>query len=162
MRPDLPELAEYAVGKGMRAVISTNGTLITPKMAKTLKEIGLSYVGISLDGMQGINDKFRGVPGAYEKALDGIRNCQEAGIKVGLRFTINKFNVDEIPSIFDLLETMEKADEKSFGTKMSAASAKRAEVVPLGTPTLRFLSSDAVEIEAAQERRPSPNDEVLR
>lgn len=107
VRKDLPELAEYAVSKGLRAVISTNGTLITGDVARTLKQIGLSYVGISLDGMKDVNDHFRGVPGAFEKALNGIRNCQEAGIKVGLRFTINKFNVKEIPGIFDLLEEME-------------------------------------------------------
>lgn len=107
VRKDLPELAAHAVEKGMRAVISTNGTLIVPSVARTLKSIGLSYVGISLDGMQGINDQFRGVPGAYEKALEGIRNCQAAGIKVGLRFTINKFNVQDIPAIFDLLEEMD-------------------------------------------------------
>jgi 12,18-didecarboxysiroheme deacetylase len=107
VRKDLPELAAYAVEKGMRAVISTNGTLITAGLAKTLKFIGLSYVGISLDGMQGINDQFRGVPGAYDKALEGIRNCQDAGIKVGLRFTVNKFNVGDIPAIFDLLEEMD-------------------------------------------------------
>jgi len=91
----------------MRAVISTNGTMITPNMARILKEIGLSYVGISLDGMEQINDRFRGVKGAFKAAVNGIRNCQDAGIKVGLRFTINKFNVDEIPSIFDLLEEMD-------------------------------------------------------
>jgi 12,18-didecarboxysiroheme deacetylase len=107
VRKDLPELAAYAVERGMRAVISTNGTLITAGLAKTLKSIGLSYVGISLDGMREINDRFRGVPGAYDKALDGIRNCQAAGIKVGLRFTINRFNVGDIPAIFDLLETMD-------------------------------------------------------
>ena len=107
VRPDLPELAGYAVQKGMRAVISTNGTLITREKARILKEIGLSYVGISLDGMEAVNDRFRGVKGAYAKALDGIRNCQEAGIKVGLRFTINKANVGEIPKVFDLLEEME-------------------------------------------------------
>ncbi len=106
VRKDLPELADYAVQKGMRAVISTNGTLITAEIARTLKAIGLSYVGISLDGMEAINDRFRGVKGAFQSALNGIRNCQEAGIKVGLRFTINKFNSDEIPSIFKLLETM--------------------------------------------------------
>lgn len=104
VRNDLPELADYAVKKGMRAVISTNGTLISAGKAKTLKEIGLSYVGISLDGMEKINDKFRGVSGAFKSALKGIENCQQAGIKVGLRFTINKFNVEEIPRIFDLLE----------------------------------------------------------
>jgi 12,18-didecarboxysiroheme deacetylase len=107
VRKDLPELAEYAVAKGLRAVISTNGTLISLDLAHTLKKIGLSYVGISLDGIGAINDRFRGVPGAFEKALNGIRNCQKAGIKVGLRFTINKFNVKEIPGIFDLLEEMD-------------------------------------------------------
>ncbi|MDO9566443.1 MAG: 12,18-didecarboxysiroheme deacetylase [Candidatus Desulfaltia sp.] len=107
IRKDLPELAAYAVSKGMRAVISTNGTLISQKMARILKDIGLSYVGISMDGMEDINDRFRGVKGAFKGALEGIKNCKDAGIKVGLRFTINKFNVDEIPKIFELLEDMD-------------------------------------------------------
>ena len=88
----------------MRAVISTNGTLITKKMAGELKRIGLSYVGVSLDGMQQTNDLFRGVRGAFAAALRGIRNCQDAGIKVGLRFTINRRNALDIPEIFNLLE----------------------------------------------------------
>jgi len=104
MRRDLVDLASYAVKKGMRAVISTNGTLITPKKAQELKQIGLSYVGVSLDGMAEINDRFRGKKGAFEEALAGIKNCQEVGLKVGLRFTINRMNIDEIPYIFDLLE----------------------------------------------------------
>lgn len=66
--------------------------------------IGLSYVGISLDGMEEVNDRFRGVKGAFTRALDGIAACQEAGIKVGLRFTMNRLNATEIPAIFDLLE----------------------------------------------------------
>jgi len=104
MRPDLVELASYAVEKGMRAVISTNGTLITPQKAQELKRIGLSYVGVSLDGMEEVNDRFRGKAGAFRDALAGIRNCQEVGLKVGLRFTVNRMNLQEIPHIFDLLE----------------------------------------------------------
>ena len=107
VRKDLPELADYAVKKGMRAVISTNGTLITPQTARTLKNIGLSYVGISLDGMEEINDRFRGVKGAFRSALEGIENCKKAGIKVGLRFTINKSNDGQISEIFKLLEEMD-------------------------------------------------------
>ena len=107
VRKDLPQLAAYAVEKGMRAVISTNGTLITPETARNLKKIGLSYIGISLDGMEEVNDRFRGVSGAFQSALEGIKNSQAAGIKVGLRFTINKFNVNEIPKIFQLLEEMD-------------------------------------------------------
>lgn len=107
VRPDLIELADYAVQKGMRAVISTNGTLITPRVASELKKVGLSYVGISLDGLDEVNDRFRGVKGAFRKAMDGILACQDAGIKVGLRFTMNRLNAGEIPGIFDLLEKYE-------------------------------------------------------
>jgi len=107
VRQDLTELAHYAVGKGMRAVISTNGTLITKEKAKELKDVGLSYVGISLDGGEEVHDRFRGVPGAFKKALEGVENCQAEGLKVGLRFTINKRNVGEIPKIFQLLDEME-------------------------------------------------------
>ncbi|MFW5957798.1 MAG: 12,18-didecarboxysiroheme deacetylase [Desulfosalsimonas sp.] len=107
MRDDLPELAEYTVKKGIRAVISTNGTLIDTETAKVLKDIGLSYVGISIDGKQQVNDEFRGVDGAFDMAMKGIENCSAAGIKVGLRFTINRFNADEIPGLFDLLEEKE-------------------------------------------------------
>ncbi len=104
MRPDLTELARYAVGKGMRAVISTNGTLITREKANELKKIGLSYVGVSIDGMETVNDRFRGKKGAFKDAMAGIKNCQDTGLKVGLRFTVNRMNRDEIPNILDLLE----------------------------------------------------------
>ncbi len=104
IRPDIFELCEYAISKGIRVTISTNGTLITPEMAKKIKEIGISYVGISLDGLEDTNNKFRGSNKAFQKALEGIRNCQEAGQKVGLRFTINKHNYQEIDGIFELVE----------------------------------------------------------
>jgi len=104
VRPDLPELAEYAVSKGMRAVISTNGTLITDSLASRLKSVGLSYIGISLDGLKKIHDKFRRQSGAFDKALAGIRSSREAGIKTGLRFTITRWNARDIPRIFDLIE----------------------------------------------------------
>ena len=104
VRPDLTQLIRHAVNRGLRAVISTNGTLITPDKASELKDLGLSYVGISLDGLAEINDRFRGVDGAFDLALAGIRNCRASGLKVGLRFTINKRNAGEVPAIFDLLE----------------------------------------------------------
>ena len=107
VRQDLPELASYATEKGMRAVISTNGTLITKEKARELKAINLSYVGISLDGAEEIHDKFRGVPNSFKKALEGLENCKAEGLKVGLRFTINKRNVVEIPKVFKLLRELE-------------------------------------------------------
>jgi len=107
LRPDLPKLARFAADKGIRAVVSSNGTLIDEKMAIQLKDAGIAYVGISVDGLEKVNDRFRGVKGAFKAALRGIQNCQRAGLKVGLRFTMSKVNVDQIPGIFDLIEEMD-------------------------------------------------------
>jgi 12,18-didecarboxysiroheme deacetylase len=104
LRKDLMELIGHAVGRGLRAVISTNGTLITEEVAAGLAKFGLSYVGVSLDGARDVNDAFRGMEGAFDRALAGIKNARAAGIKVGLRFTINKRNAGEVPKLFDLLE----------------------------------------------------------
>ncbi|MBQ5919794.1 MAG: radical SAM protein, partial [Selenomonadaceae bacterium] len=104
IRPDFFELAEYAQQKGVRPTLSTNGTLITREVAARIKEIGVGYVGISLDGLQDVNDKFRGVEGAFEKAMAGIQNCVAVGQRVGLRFTINHHNIQELDNIFDFIE----------------------------------------------------------
>ncbi|MCK8816105.1 putative heme d1 biosynthesis radical SAM protein NirJ1 [Natroniella sulfidigena] len=104
IRDDIFELAEYTAEKGIRPTISTNGTLITKDVAQRLKGIGVGYVGISLDGLEETNDQFRGKEGAFKKALEGIHNCLEIDQKVGLRFTINRHNYQELDQIFDLLE----------------------------------------------------------
>ena len=107
VRPDILDFIKKATSLGMRAVLSTNGVLIDENLAKELKKLGLSYVGISLDGGREVHDRFRGVKGAFDKVISAIEACKKESLKVGLRFTINKLNAQEIPKIFDLVEEME-------------------------------------------------------
>ncbi|OPX88250.1 MAG: Antilisterial bacteriocin subtilosin biosynthesis protein AlbA [Pelotomaculum sp. PtaB.Bin013] len=104
LRNDLTELIAYTVSKGIRVTISSNGTLLNEERAKTFNILGISYIGVSLDGTGAINDRFRGREGAFNVALNGIRNCIAVGQRVGLRFTINRHNYHGINDIFDLIE----------------------------------------------------------
>jgi Fe-coproporphyrin III synthase len=104
LREDFFELMEYTGSRGIRMTISTNGTLIDKQTAQKIKAAGVSYVGISLDGMASKNDDFRNCEGAFDAALAGIRNCLEIGQKVGLRFTINRHNYSDLEDIFHLIE----------------------------------------------------------
>ncbi|RJQ06897.1 MAG: radical SAM protein [Bacillota bacterium] len=104
LRRDLFDVIGRAVSHGMRVTLSTNGTLITPGVAARVKDAGVSYVGISLDGLGDTNDRFRGRDGAFDAALRGIRNCREAGQRMGLRFTLSRHNVEALDSILDLVE----------------------------------------------------------
>jgi radical SAM protein with 4Fe4S-binding SPASM domain len=104
LRSDLFELIEHAVAKGVHAVISTNGTLINADTARTITQLGVSYVGVSLDGIGAVNDEFRGVNGAFDRAVTGIRNCRDAGVRVGLRLTLTRRNVQDLDALFDFFE----------------------------------------------------------
>ncbi|MBI5287138.1 MAG: radical SAM protein [Deltaproteobacteria bacterium] len=104
LREDIFYLASYSRNKGIRCALSVNGTLIDRNVAKRIKEAGFAYVGVSIDGVGEVNDSFRGVRGAYEKALQGMRFCREEDIRVGIRFTLSKKTIGQLPLIFDLAE----------------------------------------------------------
>ena len=96
-------IAFHAREAGLRTVISTNGTLITPEVARLLAEAKIRYVGVSLDSaLPASHDKFRGVPGAFDRALQGLRNARDAGLKTGLRITLTKDNWQDVPALLSL------------------------------------------------------------
>lgn len=103
-RRDTLELAAYGRSIGLKLTLSTNGTLIDLATAQKIKDLGLTYVGISLDGIGATNDYFRGRVGAFERAVRGIRNCVEVGQKVGLRLTLTPHNVRDLDGIFDFID----------------------------------------------------------
>ena len=103
MRDDIYELVEHAVKLGMKPVFGTNGTLITLEVARRLKEAGAMGVGISLDSVDPVkHDKFRVFPGAWEGAIQGMKNCREAGLPFQIHTTVVDWNMDEVLDITDL------------------------------------------------------------
>lgn len=102
VRQDIFELAAYAKTLGIRPVLSTNGTLITSEIAQKLKDAGFQYVGVSIDGAAETHDAFRGIQGAFAQTLQGVKNAQAAGLKTGMRFTVNKLNYQDLPNVIEL------------------------------------------------------------
>ena len=104
MRPDFEEILAACHERRIMTCISTNGTLLDAALAQRLQRSGLTYAGISLDGAPATHDAFRRRAGAYAAALAGLRACRDAGLKVGLRFTICRANAHEAVSMFDLMQ----------------------------------------------------------
>jgi radical SAM protein with 4Fe4S-binding SPASM domain len=103
-RKDTLQLAAHARSRGLKLTLSTNGTLIDKKTARSIKKLGFAYVGISLDGAGSTNDLFRGVTGAFDRAVRGIRNLKAVGQKVGLRLTLSPHTVADLDATFDFIE----------------------------------------------------------
>jgi radical SAM protein with 4Fe4S-binding SPASM domain len=104
IHPRFYDLARVSKQAGLRLTLSTNGTLIDERAARQIKEIGFSYVGISLDGIGATHDHFRGKDGAFERAVAAFRHCKAAGQKVGLRLTLSRQTVTDIEGILDFIE----------------------------------------------------------
>jgi radical SAM protein with 4Fe4S-binding SPASM domain len=105
IHPRFFDLAKHARSHNLRLTLSTNGTLIDPDTAARLRDIGFSYVGISLDGIGSTHDHFRGQTGAFEKAVQAFRNCRAAGQKAGLRLTLTRNNVRDLDQTLDFIES---------------------------------------------------------
>jgi heme b synthase len=103
LRPDIFDIARYGTDKGLRMVMAPNGTLITEKTTRQMADAGIKRISVSLDGAtKESHDRFRGVEGAFEGALRGIRRVKEAGIEFQINTTITKTNLSEIPKIQEL------------------------------------------------------------
>jgi heme d1 biosynthesis radical SAM protein NirJ len=110
LRADLPDIARRAKQMGFYVGLSTNGTLIGTHNIGELAATGFDYLGVSLDGIEGTHDRFRRKAGAFRAAMEGIRLAREAGIKVGVRFTLTQDNAHDLPALLRLLE-VERIDK---------------------------------------------------
>ena len=104
LHPDIFAIARRAKAMGFYVGLSTNGTLIDAERLPAIVETGFDYVGVSLDGLRQTHDRFRRRVGAFDASLAGIRLCRDAGIKVGLRFTLTRDNALDFPDLLRLME----------------------------------------------------------
>jgi radical SAM protein with 4Fe4S-binding SPASM domain len=102
-RHDIFQLAEYGNSLGLRMALATNGTLVTQDIADKIKRSGIKRVSISLDGSDAAtHDSFRGIPGAFDAAVYGMRNLQDVGVSVQINTTIARHNAHQLPAVLDL------------------------------------------------------------
>ena len=102
-RRDFFELAAYAKKRVGYVSIASNGTLITKDNAKKIKDAGIDYAEISIDGATpGVHDEFRGIPGAFERAMEGVKNCVEEGVDTCIATTIHRDNLSELEKLIEL------------------------------------------------------------
>lgn len=109
MRPDLFELAKYAIEEKNVAVSMTPSA--TPKVTKQAidqaKEVGLSRWAFSLDGSTAeIHDHFRGTKGSYDLTMKGIDYLKELNIPIQINTTVSKYNIDDLQAMAEKVKEM--------------------------------------------------------
>lgn len=150
LRPDILELVAYATKLGLRPVFGTNGTLITLDMAHKLKAAGAMGMGISLDSMDAKkHNEFRKFPNAWEGAVQGMKNCREAGLPFQIHTTVMDWNSHELEAMTD------------FAVELGAVAHHFFFLVPTGrAKTIEAESLRAEQYEAVLTRIMKKQQEV--
>jgi radical SAM protein with 4Fe4S-binding SPASM domain len=106
-RSDIFQLARYATNKGLRVALATNGTQVTKEVARMIVDAGVKRVSISLDGADALtHDTFRGIPGAFDAAVYGLRNLKALGMSVQINMTIARHNARQLPQVLELAKAL--------------------------------------------------------
>ncbi len=104
LRDDIYDLSRKSKEMGFYTALSTNGTLINEENIEKIAAINYNYVGISLDGLWDVHDKFRGKKGAFQESLNAIRLCKKHGIKVGIRFCLTQYTASDFDNLLRFVE----------------------------------------------------------
>jgi heme b synthase len=103
LRPDIYDLAAYAHGLGLPAVMAPCGLYVNDESVARMLKAGLSCISISLDGATAeSHDAFRGVPGAFDSALRAVEAARRGGLAFQINTTVAQHNLAELPAILVL------------------------------------------------------------
>ncbi len=134
-RPDIFEIAAHAKTKGLTTALATNGTMIDQSLAVRIAGAGFGRVSISFDGATArTHDGFRGIPGSFERALEGFRQLKSLGMSLQINSTLARHNVAEKQQLYDMAVAMGAAALHIFllvpvgcGVEISGANQLPAE-----------------------------------
>ncbi len=131
LRPDIYELIEYGASKGLKMGLGSNGSLIDDKVAAKLKAAGIATVSISIDShIPAQHDEFRGVAGAWEKAVNACKALRKNNVLVQVNTTLTQQNYNQIDEIMSLAEEIGVENFHLFFLVPTGRGAKLADISP--------------------------------
>lgn len=104
LRKDWYKIAKKSKDLGMNVTIITNGYLVNDKVIEQFKKLDPYTVGISIDGATpAVHDKIRGIPGAYDRAVDALGKLKKSNIRSTVITTVSKTNIKDLPKLKEFL-----------------------------------------------------------
>jgi radical SAM protein with 4Fe4S-binding SPASM domain len=109
LHPDFFEIMAHARDAGLSWGMTSNATLITPRVAQRLAEVGMRTISVSIDGLEATHDRLRATPGGYRRAMEGIANLIEVGAFSAVQVTtvVNHETITELDDLFRVMDAID-------------------------------------------------------
>jgi radical SAM protein with 4Fe4S-binding SPASM domain len=106
-RRDLFKLMAKARQEGIILALATNGTTVSREKAQQIRDSGVARVSVSLDGATAeVHDRMRQIPGAFDRAIEGIGHLHDAGVPFQINVTLTKQNVHQLEDVYGLAKSL--------------------------------------------------------
>lgn len=106
-RNDIFRLIRYAAEQQLKCALATNGTLITPAIAKEIKTSSVQRVSVSLDGATSeVHNQLRKLDGCFEAAIAGIHCLRTQSIPFQINMTVTRQNRYQLDAVFQLAQRL--------------------------------------------------------
>jgi len=103
MRPDWPQITERLVGSGIPCKVLSNGLMLTEGVVSEMKAVGMSGVGVSIDGLERTHDRMRGLQGLFGQLMLGIERVLLEEIPLTVITTVTGLNIHQLPHLYETL-----------------------------------------------------------
>ncbi len=138
LHPQIAEILETVKKEDLQLTVETNGVLCTPGLAKKIAECKNAFASVSLDGVDAKTHEWaRGVPGCFDKAVEGLQNLVGAGLKPQIIMTLMRRNKDQVRGMISMAENL------------GAGSLKFNIIQPTARGEAMYQNDEAISIQEA-------------
>ncbi len=138
LRPDWLEIASAIAGRGMICSMTTGGYGISLETARRMKEAGIVYVSVSIDGLEASHDRQRGKQGSWRQCFRTMEHFREASLRHGCNTQLNRLTAPELPRLYELIRD---AGARSWQYQMTVPMGNAAD-----NPWLIFQPSELLDV----------------
>ena len=105
LREDIMLLLGRLKERGIRVILSTNGTLVDEGVARKLADLGVDNVAIPLYGPEEMHDAFTRVPGSHERVMRALKLLSDHGLGLTIKTVVARRVLPHIRYLFDVART---------------------------------------------------------
>ena len=103
VRKDWLTLVRAIHDHGIDCTMQTGGYKLSRGMIEAAVAAGLLGLGVSIDGLQPLHDRLRGVPGSYREALRVLNDCRSVGLIASVNTQITAAVMPELAEVMDVI-----------------------------------------------------------
>lgn len=103
LRRDWLDIAAAITRAGLLCTMTTGGLGLSRATVQRMLDAGIARASVSVDGLEAVHDRQRGVVGSFAAALKTLSHFKEVGLPSSANSQLNRLSLPQLPALYDVL-----------------------------------------------------------